>query len=99
MESEAMVTIPARQLTELHTTIATLQEKLSKRNHNSIDRLNNYRKANPEKAAASIKRYKDEHREEINAQRREAYRLKKAATAAASAIPPASEETPTVIPE
>lgn len=77
-----MVTISAARLAELEEA----EKRLAKRNHSNLERLRAYREANPEKVAAlnaeSSKRYKEAHREQYNARRRELRRLKKEAAAA-----------------
>lgn len=80
-----MVTIPARRLAELEEQVTDLQARLAKRNNSNLGRLRAYAEANPEKmsaqSAARAKRYKEAHREEYNARRRELRRLKKEAAA------------------
>ena len=77
-----MVTITVARLAELEAA----EKRLAKRNHSNLERLRAYAEANPEKVAAlnaaSSKRYKEAHREEYNARRRELRRLKKEAAAA-----------------
>lgn len=76
--TEEMVLVPASRLAELEAENATLKERLAIRNHNNIARLRQYDSEHPEKKRESTKKYKTEHRAEINARRRELYRLKKA---------------------
>jgi patatin-like phospholipase/acyl hydrolase len=76
-----MITIPAARLAELEAEITTLKERLAKRSHYNISNLREYDAAHPEKKRESTKKYKAAHREEINARRRELYRLKKVAAA------------------
>ena len=91
---EPMVTISAARLATLEQQVADLQARLAKRNHSNLERLKAYREANPEAAAASTaaaaKRYKETHREEYNARRRELRRLRKAAAATALVETPAA---------
>ena len=76
--TEEMITIPKAEY-------EALKEKLKKRMFSNPDRINAYNKAHPEKHRAAVQRWKDAHREEYNARRRELRRLKKEAAAAAAA--------------
>lgn len=73
-----------KQLEEAEMRLSSVEEKLKKRNHQSIDRLNAYNKAHPEKAAERVKRYKDKDRAEYNAKRREQYHQRKIAVLTAT---------------
>ena len=75
-----MVMISAAALEDLKAEVVSLKERLAKRMHNNIPRLREYDAAHPEKKREATKKYKAEHRAEINARRRELYRLKKAGT-------------------
>lgn len=79
-----MVTIPAARLAELEATVETLRSKLAKRMNNNPDRINAYNVAHPEKARERSRLYREAHREEYNARRRELRRLKKEAAATES---------------
>ena len=61
-----------------------LKAKLAKRMFNNPERLKAYDKAHPEKARERSRLYREAHREEYNARRRELRRLKKEAAAAAA---------------
>jgi 3-methyladenine DNA glycosylase AlkC len=91
MEStEEMITIPKAEmdrLRELEEKYTIIKPKYDKLMHNHAERVNAYNKAHPEKHRAAVQRWKDTHREEYNARRRELRRLKKEAAAAAN--PPA----------
>ena len=83
------VTISVERLKELEAAAAALpilKEKLKKANHCDIEKLNNYNKAHPEKAAERSKRSKERNREAYLARRRELYRLKKEAAAATAPV-------------
>ena len=81
---ETMESPEAVRIRELEEAVTKLTQKLKKANHSDINRLNEYKKAHPEikqnseKTAERKRQYKERHREEILAKRREAYRLKKA---------------------
>lgn len=77
-----MVLISAARLAELEAEIVSLKERVAKRAHYNISNLREYDAAHPEKKREATKKYKAEHRTEINARRRELYRLKKTAAAA-----------------
>jgi hypothetical protein len=66
-----MITIPATHLAELEAEIASLKERLAKRMNNNITRLQDYIAANPDKKHEAKVKYRDTHRDEINARRRE----------------------------
>ena len=74
-----MVMISAELLEDLKAEVVSLKERLAKRTHYNIANLREYDAAHPEKKREATKKYKAEHRSEINARRRELYRLKKAA--------------------
>ena len=82
-----MVTISAARLAELEVEVATLKGRVKKLNHNTLDRLNKYYSENPaeaaDRAAERSKKCKAANRDAYNARRRELYRLKKEAAAAA----------------
>jgi hypothetical protein len=79
MEStEEMITIPRAEY-------EALKEKLKKRMFSNPDRINAYNKAHPEKVLARAHKYINKDRDAYNARRRERYRLKKEAEAAAVA--------------
>lgn len=78
MEStEEMILVPKAEMDRLRE----LEEKLKKRMFSNPERINAYNKAHPEKHRAAVQRWKDAHREEYNARRRELRRLKKEAAA------------------
>lgn len=78
MEStEEMILVPKAEY-------EALKEKLKKRMFSNPGRINAYNKAHPEEHRAAVQRWKDTHREEYNARRRELRRLKKEAAAAAA---------------
>lgn len=77
-----MVTIPAARLAELEAAVDSLRSKLAKRMNNNPERLKAYDKAHPEKIRERSRLYREAHREEYNARRRELRRLKKEAAAA-----------------
>lgn len=65
--------------TALTREVTVLKERVAKRSHSNIEKLKAYKESNPDKVAESAKRYWETHRDEYNARRREARRLKKAA--------------------
>jgi hypothetical protein len=77
------VTIPAARLAELEE-LAAFALKVKARNAVKLTHLQTKDKTNPEAAAARVKRYKDKDRAAYNARRRELYRLKREAEAAAA---------------
>jgi 3-methyladenine DNA glycosylase AlkC len=77
MDSTEMILVPKAEY-------EALKEKLKQRMFSNPDRINAYNKAHPEKHRAAVQRWKDSHREEYNARRRELRRLKKEAAAAAA---------------
>lgn len=80
MEStEEMILVPKAEY-------EALKEKLYKRTHNNPDRINAYNKAHPEKVRARVEKYINKDRDAYNARRRERYRLKKEAEAAANGL-------------
>ena len=86
-DATEMVTISAARLAELEIEVATLKGRVKKLNHNTLDRLNKYYSENPaeaaDRAAERSKKCKAANRDAYNARRRELYRLKKEAAAAA----------------
>lgn len=84
--AEARIAELETQVAALTADNAALKERLAKRGHHDIDKLNAYNAAHPEKAAARSKKYKEAHREEYNARRRELYRLKRAAQQETTAV-------------
>lgn len=88
----ATTTITVERLQELEAAEAAasiLKEKLKKRNHSDLARINAYNKAHPEKVLARVKRHIEKDRDAYNARRRERRRLAKEAAAAAK--PPVVE--------
>lgn len=77
------VTIPAARLAELEE-LAAFARKIKERNAAELSRVKTQDKSHPEKVAARVKRYKDKDRAAYNARRRELYRLKREAEAAAA---------------
>jgi hypothetical protein len=77
------VTIPAARLAELEE-LAAFALKVKARNATELLRVKTQDKSHPEKVAARVKRYKDKDRAAYNARRRELYRLKREAEAAAA---------------
>jgi hypothetical protein len=77
------VTIPAARLAELEE-LAAFALKVKARNATELSRVKTHDKSHPEKVAARVKRHKDKDRAAYNARRRELYRLKREAEAAAT---------------
>ena len=65
-----------KRIAELEAEVAELKARLEKRMNNNLERLREYRKANPEKVTEATKRWKETNRDAYNARRRELYRLK-----------------------
>ena len=66
---------------------AALKARLAKRMNNNLERLKAFDKAHPEKRAAYAKKYREEHRDEINAKRREKRRAAAEARGKLTAVP------------
>ena len=102
MSTEApTVTITVERLKELEAAAARLshvEERLRKRNHNNVDRINAYNKAHPDKVAERYRKHVEKDRDSYNAKRRERYRQRKeAATATTAAEPPGGAKPPAVV--
>lgn len=78
------VTIPAARLAELEE-LAAFARKIKERNAARLEQLKKRDAEHPEKAVARAKQNKDKDRAAYNARRRELYRLKREAAAAAAA--------------
>ena len=92
-DEEPAVLVSAARLRELEAAAAALPvvaAKLAKRTHNNLASLRAHDAANPELAAERRKRYKETHREELNAKQREKRRLAREARLAGAA----ADETP-----
>ena len=110
MSDEPAVLVSAARLRELEAAAAALPvvaAKLAKRTHNNLESLRAYDAAHPEKAAERRHKYKETHREEVNAKRREKRRLAREARLAGAAadeipggdgaaIPPALKSPPRI---
>ena len=75
-----MVAISLEQLREFEAAVAevaVLKAKRAKRVTNKLEDARTFDVEHPEKAAERRKRYKEAHREELNAKRREKRRLAK----------------------
>ena len=84
--TEEMITIPKAELDRLKTLedkYTVIKPKYDKLVHNNVERVNAYNKAHPEKVLARAHKYINKDRDAYNARRRERYRLKKEAAAAA----------------
>lgn len=91
------VLVDAARLAKLEAMAASvplLQAKLKKRTHNNLESLAEYNAAHPEKVAERRRKYKEAHREELNAKQREKRRLAREARLAA----PGCEATAAAVP-
>lgn len=77
--SSSDLTQANKRIAELEAEVAELKAHLEKRMNNNLERLREYRKANPEKISEATKRWKETNRDAYNARRRELYQQKKAA--------------------
>jgi len=77
--SSSDLTQANKRIAELEAEVAELKARLEKRMNNNLERLREYRKANPEKVTKATKLWKETHRDAYNARRRELYQQKKAA--------------------
>lgn len=77
--SSSDLTQANKRIAELEAEVAELKARLEKRMNNNLERLREYRKANPEKVTEATKRWKETNRDAYNARRRELYQQKKAA--------------------
>ena len=87
---QATVTITVEQLREFETAVAevaVLKAKRAKRVTNKLADVRAFDAAHPEIVVERRKRYKETHREELNAKQREKRRLAREARLAASVIP------------
>jgi len=90
-----MVLVSAARLRELEE-LADFALKVKERHKADFERLSEYNKANPEKRNEVVNRWKEKNREAYNARRRELYRQKKEAAAAAQT--PGGSLDPSVCP-
>lgn len=87
MTDTELVTISAARLQELEALeialpvlLAKTQEAAKAEAHKErLNKLNEKNKSNPEANTKRVMKYYETHKEEINARRREAYKVKKAA--------------------
>lgn len=89
--TEEMILVPKAELDRLKALeekYTVMKPKYDKFMHNNSERVSAYNKAHPEKHRAAVQRWKETHREEYNARRRELRRLKKEAAAAATTSDP-----------
>ena len=77
--SSSDLTQANKRIAELEAEVAELKAHLEKRMNNNLERLREYRKANPEKVSEATKRWKETNRDAYNTRRRELYQQKKAA--------------------
>lgn len=90
-----VVTVSAARLRELEALEASLPELLKKKEEEAVvkikrerlDMLTASRKADPKAYSDKVLKKYHENKEEINAKRREAYKVKKEAKAASGAAP------------